>query len=68
MNDDLEAAGQLLAELRAAYRTLPQDIQVNVTHLLREGLLDQQLQQQACELASGTEAVTGVFKAQLRIS
>jgi hypothetical protein len=68
MNGDLEAAGQLLAELRAAYRTLPQDIQVHVTHFLRERLLHQQLAQQGCELASGREAVIGVFEAQLRNS
>jgi hypothetical protein len=67
MNGDLEAAGKLLAELRAAYRALPQDIQVHVTHLLRERVLHQQLPQSACELTPGTEAVIGVFKAQLRI-
>jgi hypothetical protein len=67
MNGYIEAAGKLLADLRAAYRTLPQDIQLHVTHLLRERLLHQRLRQQVCELARGTEAVIGVFKTQLRI-
>jgi hypothetical protein len=36
MNDDIQAAGKLLAELREAYLGLPQQIQVHVRYLLRE--------------------------------
>jgi hypothetical protein len=68
MNGDIEAAGKLLAELRVAYRDLPQQLQVHVAHLMRESLLHQQLRQQACELTPGIEAVIGVFNAQLRNS
>lgn len=36
MNGDIQAAGQLLAELREAYQSLPKHIQVHITSLLRE--------------------------------
>ena len=39
MNGDIQAAGKLLAELRQAYRRLPQHIQAHVAHLLRESTL-----------------------------
>jgi len=50
MDGDIQTAGQLLAELREAYRGLPQDIQVHVAYLLRESTLQTQPQQQAGEL------------------
>jgi hypothetical protein len=36
MNDDIQAAGKLLAELREAYRGLPKHMQERVANLLRE--------------------------------
>lgn len=42
MNGDIQAAGKLLAELREAYRGLPQHIQVHVAYLLRESTLQTQ--------------------------
>lgn len=42
MNRDIQAAGQLLAELREAYRGLPKHIQVRITYLLREITLQKQ--------------------------
>lgn len=41
MNVDLQSAGQLLAELRDAYRILPRHLQADVEHVLR--LLAQEL-------------------------
>ena len=35
MNVDLQAAGELLAELRNAYRILPRHLQGDVAHVLR---------------------------------
>ena len=40
-----ESSGKLLAELREAYRGLPQHIQVHVMSLLRESTL----QKQSCD-------------------
>ena len=37
MDGDIQAAGKLLAELREAYRRLPQHVQADVAHLLRGG-------------------------------
>jgi hypothetical protein len=36
MNDDIQGAGKLLAELREAYRGLPKHMQERVANLLRE--------------------------------
>jgi hypothetical protein len=36
MNGNIQAAGQLLAELREAYQSLPKQIQAYIAHLLRE--------------------------------
>jgi hypothetical protein len=40
---DIQSAGKLLAELREAYRSLPQHIQVRVACLLRESTLPAQV-------------------------
>ena len=42
MNGDIQAAGKLLTELREAYRSLPQHVQMHVTRLLRESTLQKQ--------------------------
>ena len=42
MDGDIQAAGKLLAELREAYRRLPQHVQADVAHLLRESTLQAQ--------------------------
>jgi hypothetical protein len=42
MDVEIQAARKLLAELREAYRGLPQHIQVHVTYLLRESSLQKQ--------------------------
>jgi hypothetical protein len=42
MNGDIRAAGRLLAELREAYRRLPQHIQAHVTYVLLESMLQKQ--------------------------
>lgn len=42
MNGNIQAAGQLLAELRDAYRSLPKHIQMHIRHLLREGTVQTQ--------------------------
>ena len=39
MRGEMQAVGELLAELREAYRSVPKDIQVHVTYLLRESAL-----------------------------
>jgi hypothetical protein len=66
MNGDIQAAGKLLAELREAYRGLPQHIQVHVTYLLRESTLQNNPEKSVRADTPGTEAVMGIFKAQLR--
>jgi hypothetical protein len=66
MNGEIQAAGELLAELREAYQDLPQHIRVHVMHLLRESSRQKQPRRQACELTPGTEAVISVFRTQLR--
>jgi len=50
MDGDVQAAEELLVELREAYRRLPQPIQVHVACLLRESTLQTQPRQQAREL------------------
>jgi uncharacterized membrane-anchored protein YhcB (DUF1043 family) len=42
MNDEIQTAGNLLAELREAYQDLPQHIQGHVKCLLREPSLQKQ--------------------------
>jgi hypothetical protein len=39
---DTQATGKLLAELREAYRSLPQNLQEHITYLLRESTLQKQ--------------------------
>lgn len=39
---DIQTAGKLLAELREAYRGLPQNLQEHVTCFLRESTLEKQ--------------------------
>ena len=43
MKGNIQAAGKLLAELRIAYRSVPKDIQVHVTYLLRASSLQIEL-------------------------
>jgi uncharacterized membrane-anchored protein YhcB (DUF1043 family) len=68
MSVEFENAERLLVKLREAYRDLPQHIRVHVKYLLRESSLQKHPQRPVCELASGTEAVIGVFDTQLRNS
>jgi hypothetical protein len=42
MNHEIQAAGNLLAELREAYQGLPQHVQAQVKCLLRENSLQKQ--------------------------
>jgi uncharacterized membrane-anchored protein YhcB (DUF1043 family) len=39
--NDIQAAGELLEELREAYRRLPQHMKEHVTYLLRESTLQE---------------------------
>jgi hypothetical protein len=68
MSVEIENAERLLVELREAYRDLPQHVRAQVARLLRESSLQKHLRRPVCELASGTEAVIGVFETQLRSS
>jgi len=54
MDGDIQAAEKLLAELREAYRRLPQHIRVHIAHLLRESTRQNTTRQQACELTLRT--------------
>jgi hypothetical protein len=42
MNDETYLAGDLLAELREAYQSLPRHVQVRVAGLLRESFAQEQ--------------------------
>jgi hypothetical protein len=54
MNDEIQAAGRLLTELREAYRNLPQHTQVHVRHLLREKRLFRSQYAESVQIRAGT--------------
>lgn len=50
MNGNIQAARQLLAELREAFQSLPGHVQVQITYRLRESAPADVARPQACEL------------------
>jgi hypothetical protein len=64
MNGDIQAAAKFLADLREAYRGLPKHIQLRLTYLLRERILQKHPATSARADAPGVEAITSIFKAR----
>jgi hypothetical protein len=61
MNGDIQSARKLLAELKGAYRGLPQHIQVHVTCLLRDSTLQKQPKDRSVSCDSpGSEGIMNI--------